>query len=790
MALKQFLYYLLEEDGRSNRVVNGVVTTTGTPTPLPNTPDGWQEVSLAWERNREKHGILRGFSRDLGFVKDGAHILRDAYYKNHIDRKMFLLIQQLGLEYDPTYYKWLYSFLYKGEIDLSTFKDTRDKVTVNIMEGGLSKSVNIGQTVVHEIPLTDDPDTVFLKMDGIELQERAKYEMLTELSIAKSVYGTNFFAPATFINREGELPYIFFGPQSLQEATSLAWDDKLASDNYMTKAADNNSSVINVLIEGTIRYSCTDNDPSNGFRMRFIRSNQLIADQNDYEIFADGAIVSGSNYEHAISLTIPLLPGERLYLEGIYTGGAGNEVSIEYDDESVFHLSYQRRGETSYVPAMTRKSLMRKLLNKIAGHEDYSISTLLDSDNRLVTSGDALRGIEDAVIKTSLQDFFGDVNADLCAGMGIEAGAATANLPAGERLTIEARAGYYDSSSPIDLGEVQDWEVAYAADMAISAIKVGWKEPDIENVNGKYEFNAQTVFTTPQKRINREYNIVSPYKGSAFEAELTRISMNGKDSTDAKNDNDCFVIVAQRSQDDTTASVSFLSGTNVMLAPDTIEFVAGQKIRITGSVSNDGEYFVTLVAHLFATNKNAVVLAGTLVTEGPVSVTIEYLQGITYQPVRATYDNQGDPDDFGVPSPTTVFNLDLSPKRMILRHGPWIRSLLHGYDAEKLVFASGTRNTNLKTEQGATVIDEDTDINISSLGDKLFIPNYLNIKADGNVGLGGLMDADPNRCFECEIEGVTFTGFNIKAGMAPNELGVQEYMLLSTIDNDFEELIN
>lgn len=790
MSLKKFLYYLLEEDGRSNRVVNGVVTTTGTPTPLPNTPDGWQEVSLAWERNREKHGLLRGFSRDLVFVKDGAHILRDAYYKNHVDRKLFLLIQQLGLEYEPTYYKWLYSFLYKGEIDLSTFKDSRDKVTVALMEGGLSKLVNAGQTVVHEIPLAGDPDTIFIKMDGIELQESAKYELLTDLSIAKSVYGTNFFAPATFINREGDLPYIAFTPQSLQEATTLTWDEKLASDNYIAKAADNNSAAINVLIEGTVRYSCTANDVGNGFRMRFIRSNQLIADQNDYEIFSDASPDPGENLEHAISVTVPLLPGERLYLEGIYFGGGGTEVSIEFDDESPLTMSYSKAGSTTYVPAMTRKNLMRKLLKKIAGHEDYAVSTLLDSDNRLITCGDALRGLADAAIKTSLQDFFIDTNADLCAGMGVESGAATSNLPAGERLTFEARSNYYDSSSPIDLGEVADWEVRYASDMAISAVKAGWKEPDIENVNGKYEFNASVTFTSPQKRINREYNIVSPYKGSAFEAELTRVSLEGKDSTDNRNDNDCFVIVAERSQDDTTASVSFIAGTNVMLAPDTVEFVAGQKIRITGSASNDGEYFVTSVSHLFATSKNAVVLAGTLVSEGPVSVTLEWLQGITYQPVRETYDNEGDPDDFGVPSPTTIFNIDLSPKRMILRHGDWIRSLLHGYDAEKLVFASGTRNTGLRTEQGATVVDEDADINISSLGTKLFIPNYLSVKADGNIGLGDLMDADPNRCFECEIEGITFTGYSIKAGMAPNELGAQEYMLLSTADNDFEQIIN
>lgn len=787
MSLKKFLYYLLEEDGRSNKVQNGVVTTTGTPTPLPNTPDGWQDISLAWERNRNLHGINRSFGRELMFVTDGAHILRDAYYKSNPDRKMFLLIQKLGLQYTDTYYKWLYEYLAKKEIDFSTFNHTQDKVTVSLMDGGLAKLLNAGFDVVEEISL-DDPETVFLKMDGIQLQEKANYQLTTELPIEKSVYGTNFYLPATFINREGNLPYIAFLPQVL-EATPAAWADKLASENYLAKAADNNRSTISVTITGTIRVTCTDNDPANGFRARFLRSNQDIANQNDYEIFSNATPVAGTSYEYTVNETIPLQPGERLYLEGIYFGAGGTEVSVQFDETSPLTVTYFQRGATSYVPAMTRLSLMRKLCRKRFGHEEYAVSDLLTDGDRLVTSFDAIRGIPGAVIKTSLKEFFEDVDADLCAGLGIEQGDATANLPAGERLKIEARQYFYDPADPVDLGEPGEWEIRSAGDMAISSIKAGWKNPETENVNGKYDFNAAVEFKTPQNRTQRVYEMTSPYKAGCFETEVARIALNGKDSTDNRTDNDNAVFWAERSQNDTTQNLSFVSSGNYIILPSSIEVVEGQKIRITGSSSNDGEYRILSVATIPFIGAHFATVDGTLTDEGPVPVQIEWLEGITYELIRETYDNQGDPDDFGVPDPTTIFNVDLSPKRMIMRHGAWLRGLLYGYDGQKITFSSGVRNTELKTVQGAVTIKENADISISSLEDRYLIPIYLKARTSGDLNLGELLDEGPNKAFQLTVEGVTLTGYNLKAGFAPNEMNDQEYLLLSTADNDFTELI-
>lgn len=786
MSLKNNQFYLIEEDGRSNYVNNGIVTSRGTRTPLPEAPAGWQDIAFAWERNKQRHGTLRGFSNDLDFVLDGAEIVRDAYYKTNLDRKIYLLIQRLKLQYGPSSYKWLYETLYKGELDLTTVKDfqTSDKVTVSIMEGGLHKQINANWSTVYRIEF--DQDAVNVKMDGIELQEAAKYNVPDGVNIQKTVYGTSFYLPASFINREGNLPYLAFLSQSLKTAPAV-FADKLTDSNYLVKAADNNTGQLSVTITGRLKFSCTDNDPNNGFKVRFLRSGQTTVNQDDYLIFSLTPTVV--NYEYDVDLTIPLDPGERLYLEGIYFGTSGTEVAIEFNPGSDLKLTYEQRGAQTWVKGFLRKHLFRKLMKKITGNEEVAISELLEDGDRIITSFDAIRGIEGAGIQTSLADFYTDVDADLCAGFGIINGAATANLPPGHRATLEARESFYNGSDTVDLGEAKEFEVGTPAEMLISKIKVGWKEPQTEDVNGKFGFNASQQYTTPMQRTSNEYLAVSPYKADPFEIETTRIALNGKDSTDSQKDNDNAVLWVERSQDDLTASVTFFATGNKVKLSDDIEFVVGQKIRFTGSTANDREAFVTAVDLVPSLNLQIIELDATLTDEGPVSVLIEWVEGITYNLKRESYTNEADPDGFGVPSPTTVFNIDLSPKRMLLRHGRWLASILDKYKNEKLIFQSGTRNTALKTVQGSVTIAENSNVNISDLGEKIFQPYLFFVTVNGDNDLPELMEVNPNRCFSCTLAGKTVKGYNMKAAYSLNELNEQVFSLLCTGDTDVKKLV-
>jgi hypothetical protein len=169
MTYPKWLYYILKKDGRSGKIVNGVPTFTGIPTPLPQTPQGWQEINLAFERGLDKHGLSTQFSLQFGYVLDGSHLLRDAIYNRTTEDELFLLIQRLSLITTLTTYDWYYKYFVKMEIDLSQAEDEQDYFKSPLLGTGLEKLIKANYDTDYSFPM-DDPEAVNLEMDGIEIQ--------------------------------------------------------------------------------------------------------------------------------------------------------------------------------------------------------------------------------------------------------------------------------------------------------------------------------------------------------------------------------------------------------------------------------------------------------------------------------------------------------------------------------------------------------------------------------------------------------------------------------------------
>lgn len=778
---KNFLYYLLEEDGRSIHVQNGVVTSSSTPKPLPQTPDKWQEISVSWERDPSKHGIQRTFSTGIDFVRDGAHILREAFYNTNVERRIYLLIQRLTLELDTNFFQWLYKYFYKGEIDLSTCNDSDYTASVNIMEAKLSRMLKAHQDTVFEIDIDNDTEMKSVRMDGIVLTEKGNFSLVTDLPIAKTLYGDNFFLPFTFVNRDGRSFGMDFADQQLEDTSAATWSQKQESDNWCARANEANTAVINLQITGTVKYTCNQNDVPNGFRARFIRSQQDIGNQNDYQIFT-GTPVAGNKYEFDIDITIPLQPGERLYFEGIYFGGGGVDIEIEFDEGADLALNFTSRYKTTYIKGLTAFTLYKRLIEKITGTDTYAQSELVQAyENIIITSGDAIRGLT-GKIKTSLNKFFQSMDAVLCAGMAIE----------NDKIVLEEREHFYDDSTPVSLGNVKDCKRSYAKEVMANTFKVGYPENKIDDVNGKYEFNNAHLYTSPITQIVKEYSILSDYKTSPYLIESLRWNLDGKTTTDNETDNDVFMLNTEADQATSVAdaNVSFLEASNLMICSPSLQFVIGQTIEITGSISNNRVYKVIGIVNVLLLQFVAletIPAGGSLVDETDVVVTITWLSGVVQKLKRVTYDSiEGIPTE----SIDSIFNIELfTPKRMLLRHGKWIRAMLHGFDMNSLVFQTTEKNPGLKTTLGTEVIDEDADQPIDELDAPLFIPKYFEFETEVPTDLVDLFEANANRCFEFVYNGVTYKGFNIKSALMPNTLQPQSFKVLSVADNDFSELV-
>lgn len=773
--MKENLHYILEEDGRSIIVENGIVSSTSTPTPLANTPDGWRDILINWERSWAWFAVIRSFTTPLAFVLSGAKILRHAVYTQNIERRLLFLIQRLVSEVGTSLYRLVYRYLYRGEIDLSTFKDEETQVTCAIMEGGLSKQLKANENTPYTLPLAEDPDAKDLVMDGVLIKSIITFLSINQFQDATELGGlvyNSLWLSVQYVSSEGTLVNgAGFSTQPLVTSDSSShYDDAGNVDNNFFIATSDITLNIQQTITATLHNGLSLElyiKNSNGTRTQLL----FLAADNP-----TGTVPFSKTQTFNIDIDIPVAQGEKLYLiselrESILIIG---DTIASYEEFQII-LSFDSTYRRSIIKFFEPADAYRKLVGKVTGVESNAESNLLISKSEFgLTCGDAIRSLSGASIKTSIRAFFEDYNVTCFAGVSVDNG----------KIKLETRPTYFDESNPIDLGAVKDLEVTIATDIMGNTIKVGHTKPDIEDVNGKYDPNGSVVFTTPITKIVREINLVGPYKKGPYEIEITRINLDGKTTTDNDNDNDCFVIHVKKITDTFTVDGSF----------DDIN-----KFTLTGMAGNIAIFEEVMAFYLDALGNRITFFIKEVVVNGvDLDITVEnpvngsggpFTGYIITFPYILNRDAVVDNDIDVCPSPDTIFNVALTPRNILKTHGRWLRSLFYGFDSEKFIFQSGDKNTKFLATVNGVLMDEDADENIFSLGDLLFLPFYFEFTTEVPTDLVTILETNTNRCFSFTWNGNTFKGFLIKASQSVNTEQAQRFRLLSAPSNDLNQLV-
>jgi hypothetical protein len=141
----------------------------------------------------------------------------------------------------------------------------------------------------------------------------------------------------------------------------------------------------------------------------------------------------------------------------------------------------------------------------------------------------------------------------------------------------------------------------------------------------------------------------------------------------------------------------------------------------------------------------------------------------------------------GVLDPATVFNIYLSPKRLIERNGRFLHSLFYKLDGGKLLFQTTEKNAELKTT--TPLVIEKADVTIGNLLPQLFSPNLLEFETPAPVDLIEALEASPVRTFIGSYLGVPFAGIPVKVSAASETNEAQDYTLLASPGTSLEPLI-
>lgn len=588
---KLYKSYLREYPSQGTFYVdpNGVLQTTNIPTCLKNTPSGWWDNEISFERSDHYKGIGRKFSNEVQFYGDGAQIIRELTYRY---RGVEQLIELVILKWDPdtdVYYLW-----YRGLLDLKTKQNTIDGFSVSTAEGGAVQMLKVSENRMFEFPCDGSlkvpmPDgsvirNVKVKLDGMRVQDTFHYVVP---KFTPSDAG-DLVLPASFVSNDGDNVGVIKGNPSYAKPDSNAY---FQGPNYVLGT----TAPLSMRITGSITVQSNGAEHDTVFRM-YARSNLSAPRGTDGIDHAVGLVGYGNGATDPAQQiwfpsNNPKVNGTRTFdFDVTYNVSANENPFIMFFNQSQPHpitilgATYSVTFTSQYQATscwgiraydLWRLLLLNACLVTSTSAQRYSfagVSKLLQQYPGLViTSGDAIRASGDPnyrkyynrtqtnpanptfqffnfynsigpVVKTSISDFFDDMDAHLNCSLGNQVLTGDSQ----ESIFLEQKGYVFDSSEvTMELKEVTDVKFTYA-DEFFSTLKIGQPDQKYDEKAGKFEWNSTAWWAAPLRTQDKVKEVLGKYRWDAYGIEYTRANMtqDSKSATYNGSDNSVFGLSA------------------------------------------------------------------------------------------------------------------------------------------------------------------------------------------------------------------------------------------------------
>ena len=510
MELKKFRYYLI---------------TSGATVEVPHAPIGYDEAIAAYKRDMNYWGVIRSFTFPLSFVLSGGEYLKSIFMNKGIDEIVTLRVDKLDNS------TLSYFTLYSGELDFSQAKVTNTAIEVPVMDGDLQSKVKAYEKTIFEYSLADTATEV--NLFGTDFSD------LVTMGAAGSAAGIQQkILETNIINANIETGVFEAQPQFLEDVVGSGGQPLVnftTSENWFLKS--NAGTTVN--ITGTI--NCNFKNFGNNIR-QFYRVGVACSDSssgNPYIMMLSTQNYTDSNQHNNvvfnINIQLNLRPGVRFFLT-LYPALYSNVDSNFSINECILSISRVGTTENRKIKAIKPIDLFDRLVNSMRPFTNIQ-SNLLRDCKVLITCGDAIRGFENPVLKTSFSDFNKSMDAVFCTGFSTHNNVAI----------LENRNYFFRNTYQIDeLSDVKNLTIQPFNEFVVSNISVGYPSETYDSERGREEFNQPQNWKTPTYRSQRTLDIMSVYRADQFGVEeLLKKNFTetpNETSTDSKSDNDIFML--------------------------------------------------------------------------------------------------------------------------------------------------------------------------------------------------------------------------------------------------------
>lgn len=764
---------------------SGSVTLNNQPYFLDFSPSGWEDVQISNIRNKKYWGIDRTVTVPLAYVNDGAKILKHIFYTKGIEEPVYLVIASQQLDYN-----------------------TPPAGGITVVSGGnLNAGSNSG--TISGVP----GSTVYAKLTGSSSVYTTGYIGTTLINGIGTVFP--IVIPST-----GSIDYYIFSAGDGQQLVLVNQaGNTTASYGYWYKQIFRGEVDLSTFIHNGSKITCTTLEDG---LPKFLKANENTTyefpmnDSNAIDITMDGINLREKlNYQEINDLEIHFnVYGDNFLMPTIFLSSEGNSVGVQREAQTIQSTSSLTWDDKLKVENFLIRNVgLNPVTVTITGKIEFTCVAMVSSPPyavrfRFIRSHQLIGGQNDyQIYSTGLtvgQTYTHDYSI-------------TIPLEVSEKLFFEGiYFGGSGTDAAIQLTENSKSDFKFITRQPTTVIK-GFRPQYIFSqlvpkfTEGNYTASISSYF---EKYKNIVFTCGNAIRG--LSDAVMKISF-----ADFFQFWDCFDSVGISEKNNV---VNFDSKPNLVDLTDIIDLVEPSNLKV--SVAR--EYLYNELAIGYTEIKNDVgVLNGNEeyncgylfsigTTKSPAKIDkisrakaspyeIELTRVTTFQ--KDTTDHKNDNDLFllaieGTASPfnldrslnasatgllekDTVFNLPLTPKRMILNNGPFLRSSLYLCDNKILSYKSADKNNKLI----AGGIVEKADVPIGSLGEKFFYPVMVDMDVPPPENLLDLLNKNPLSVFKFPFYGDYYYGLLVKASIAPASHKEQSYQLMLIPPSNLAKLI-
>ena len=514
-------------------------------------PLTWNDFSLSWEMDKKYWGRTLTLGIPTKFVKDGKTIIDSAYRDKGISANVVFTIEMFDYSYNVMQYKALYS----NRLDFTTIVIERDFTELAAMPQGVMTLLASKEKQEYEIEMSGASS---INYDRLKLKQSYYMSMIW---IDNHTTENNYFTPDIIVKDEREIVSID-GRDSIEFQSvpfyNANFDNIIGKEVWLFKSnIDLDDFKLDFVGNGTIYMNSSMDITNHSIKIGIYENNGGTTNK----IFEQGLTISdfigGAHIvkDIVVSTTLSIKAGRKYYV--VFESTLNGVALVKSTNQDSYSMSrYDYRGKPKNINVLTPTQLGSRLLQKLIDEGSANASFTAIPANYIeetfgITSGDAIRGISGAKIKTSFNDFY-DTYARLFQ-MGLDI---SKNASGAEDVKLMPLSHFFQNVEIMNLGEVVGMQVRPWKYKLYNSIVVGQEDVSYENTNGRGEFNTELNFTTSINETNEKLDIKTPYRRDSYGVEFVLVDFEDKGTDDSKEDNTIFVIKHNGAGVDRSSTIS------------------------------------------------------------------------------------------------------------------------------------------------------------------------------------------------------------------------------------------